>query len=140
MATLNIINTKPNKYGVTEKKKSELDALTNQVLYAQDKVEQLQAIVNSLTEKSQLLQSQLATEKANKDLALSNKELLDQVVDNVIDLLTASHGTFDKVVCSDSRIKDVSNSIKEVMDKLIYSAEVVNKLSNLVIRKKGQNP
>ncbi|MDE1206973.1 hypothetical protein [Tenacibaculum larymnensis] len=140
MATLNIINTNPNKYGVTEKKKSELDALTNQVLYAQDKVEQLQAIVNSLTEKSQLLQSQLATEKANKDLALSNKELLDQVVDNVIDLLTASHGTFDKVVCSDSRIKDVSNSIKEVMDKLIYSAEVVNKLSNLVIRKKVQNP
>lgn len=140
MATLNIINTKPNKYGVTEKKKSELDALTNQVLYAQDKVEQLQAIVNSLTEKSQLLQSQLATEKANKDLALSNRELLGQVVDNVIDLLTASHGTFDKVVCSDSRIKDVSNSIKEVMDKLVYSAEVVNKLSNLVIRKKGQNP
>ncbi|WP_417799597.1 hypothetical protein [Tenacibaculum sp.] len=140
MATLNIINTIPNRYGITEKKKSELDALTNQVLYAQDRVEQLQAIVNSLTEKSQLLQTQLATEKANKGLALSNKELLDQVVDNVIDLLTASHGAFDKVVYSDSKIKEVSNSIKNVTDKLIYSAEVVNKLSNLVIRKKAQNP
>ncbi|WP_417237168.1 MULTISPECIES: hypothetical protein [Flavobacteriaceae] len=140
MATLNIINTIPKKYGITEQKKSELDALTNKVLNAQDKVEQLQAIVNSLTTKSQLLQSQLATEKANKDLALSNKELLDQVVDNVIDLLTASHGTFDKVVYSDSKIKEVSNSIKDVTDKLIYSAEVINKLSNLVIRKKAQNP
>lgn len=140
MSTLNIINTIPGKYGITEKKKSELDSLTNQVLYAQDKVEQLQAVVNSLTTKSQLLQSQLVIEQSNKTVALSNKELLDQVVDNVVDLLMNSQIAFDKVVYSDSKIKEVSKSIKNVMNKLIYSAEVINKLSNLIIRKKALNP
>lgn len=137
---MEILNTIPSKYGITEKKKSEIDALTNQVLYAQEDVEQLQAIVNSLTAKTQALQTQLAAVQANKDIALSNKELLETVVDNVIDLLINSQTTFDKVVYSDARIKVVSESISDVMNKLIYSAEVVNKLSNLIIRKKAQNP
>ncbi|MGG8496997.1 hypothetical protein ACQY1Q_11300 [Tenacibaculum sp. TC6] len=137
---MEILNTIPNKYGITEKKKSELDALTNQVLYAQEDVEQLQAIVNSLTAKSQALQTQLTVVQANKDTALSNKELLETVIDNVTDLLINSQITFDRVVYSDTRIKVVSESINDVMNKLIYSAEVVNKLSNLIIRKKAQNP
>lgn len=140
MAALKIINRYPGKYGVTEKKKEELDSLTNQVLYAQDEVEQLQAIVNSLTEKSSKLVALVQVEEANKATALNNKELLDQIVDNVIDLLVNSKITFDEIISSDKKIKKVARGIDDVMNKLIYSAEVVNKLSNLIIRKKAQNP
>ena len=129
-----------SKYGVTEKKKAELDALSNQVLNAQGEVEQLQAIVNSLTEKSTKLQQQLATADSNKATALSNKDLVDEVIDNAKDLMDNSKITFDEIVLSDAKIKTVAKDIKDVIDKLIYSAEVVNKLSNLVIRKKALNP
>ncbi|WP_431167538.1 hypothetical protein [Tenacibaculum halocynthiae] len=140
MSALKIINRYPGKYGVTEKKKEELDSLTNQVLYAQDEVEQLQAIVTSLTEKSSKLVTLVQVEETNKATALSNKELLDQIVDNVIDLLVNSKITFDEIISSDKKIKKVARGIDDVMNKLIYSAEVVNKLSNLIIRKKAQNP
>ncbi|CAM1367376.1 conserved hypothetical protein [Tenacibaculum sediminilitoris] len=140
MSVLKIINSYPGKYGVTEKKKEEIDSLTNQVLNAQDEVEQLQAIVTSLTEKSSKLQVLVQVEEANKAAALNNKELLDQIVDSVIDLLINSKITFDEIISSDKKIKIVAKDIDNVMNKLIYSAEVVNKLSNLIIRKKSQNP
>ncbi len=128
------------KYGITEKKKAELDALSNEVLIAQNEVEQLQAIVNSLTEKSNNLQSLLAVDTQNKSTALTNKESLNQIIDEVFDVLINSKITFKGILKSDVKIKEVAQSIEVVINKLIYSAEVVNKLSNLVIRKKAQNP
>ncbi|RBW55863.1 hypothetical protein DS884_16065 [Tenacibaculum sp. E3R01] len=128
------------KYGITEKKKAELDALSNEVLIAQNEVEQLQAIVNSLTEKSNNLDSLLAVDMQNKNTALANKESLNQIIDNVFDVLINSKITFKGILKSDVKIKEVAQSIEVVINKLIYSAEVVNKLSNLVIRKKAQNP
>lgn len=128
------------KYGITEKKKAELDALSNEVLIAQNEVEQLQTIVNSLTEKSNNLQSLLAVDTQNKSTALANKESLNQIIDEVFDVLINSKITFKGILKSDVKIKEVAQSIEVVINKLIYSAEVVNKLSNLVIRKKAQNP
>ena len=45
MSSYIIDNTKTPKYGVTEKKKETLDLLSNQILDAQNEVQQLQAIV-----------------------------------------------------------------------------------------------
>jgi Ribonuclease G/E len=128
------------KYGITEKKKSELDQLSNRVIDAQDIVEQLQAIVSSLTDKSAKFQAALAVAEANKEQALNNRNLLDQVVQNALNLRDDSAVAFDEMVLADSTTKIMSVQMKDVIDKLIYSAEVVNKLSNLVIRKKALNP
>jgi exonuclease VII small subunit len=140
MSILQEITRRPDKYGVTEKKKAELDALASEVLYAEDDVKQLQAIVTSLTQKTTELEASLEVEKVNKITALNNKELLDQIVDSVIDLLINSKVNFDDIGSSDKKIKRVALNIDVVINKLIYSAEVVNKLSNLIIRKKTQNP
>lgn len=129
-----------SKYGVTEKKKSELDALSKQVLDAQGEVDQLQAITDSLSEKSTKLQQELTTADSNKATALSNKDLVDEVINNAEDLKNNSKITFDEVVRADVKIKTVAREIKNVINKLIYSAEVINKLSSLVIRKKALNP
>jgi len=136
----NITTTYPKKYGITEKKKAEIDQLTNEVIDAQNEVEQLQAIVNSLTDKSSKLQILLTADEANKASTLANKEAIDAIIDSVIDLLINSKTTFQGTVNGDKQIKKLAVSIDDVINKLIYSAEVVNKLSNLITRKKAQNP
>jgi hypothetical protein len=130
----------PQPYGITERKKQELDQLTQQVIDAQDTVDQYQAIVNSLTEKSNKLSTQLSTAEANKAQALSNKDLLDTMVNDAKDLQNNSEIAFDAIVLADAKIKVVAEEIKTTINNLIYSAEVINKLANLVIRKKASNP
>ncbi|MFT4803426.1 MAG: hypothetical protein ACI9YE_000619 [Psychroserpens sp.] len=136
----NITLQTPSKYGITERKKHELDTLTQQVLDAQGTVDQQQAIVASLTTKSNKLQADLATADTNKTTALNNKDLSDEVVENLLSLKNNSETTFDETVLAESKIKKVAVEISDIIQKLIFSAEIINKLGNLVIRKKATNP
>lgn len=130
----------PSKYGVTEKKKSELDALNNQVLDAENEVEQLQAIVDSLNDKSSKFTGYLNAAEANKAQALANKNSIEALVAQVDELKQESDVAFNEMVLADAQIKELATQIKIVIDELIYSAEVINRLGNLVTRKKALNP
>ena len=74
------IMSTPSKYGVTEAKKADLDRLANEVLLAQGEVEQLQAIVTALSQKSANFQSFLTSASNNQDNAWKNKNFVDEVV------------------------------------------------------------
>ncbi|MEP0264339.1 hypothetical protein [Dokdonia sp.] len=137
--TLDILDS-IKKRGVTESKKKELDAMTSKVLEAQNKVEEIQAVVTSLTSKASTIKAELATRDGNKTKALSNKDLLDTVVDQVTELNNNSKIVGLEIKESNLKIKHVALDTKELIDKLIYSAEVINKLSNLVVREKAINP
>lgn len=128
------------KYGVTERKKAEIDALTNEILNNQGEVDQLQAIVDSLTQKANKLQGQLNDASNNKAVALSNNELGEEVMNNARDLMESSEKTYLQILNSEKSIHDLSKNIDNVINKLIYSVEVINKLSALVTRKKVNNP
>ncbi|MCW3071444.1 MAG: hypothetical protein JWO44_1334 [Bacteroidetes bacterium] len=128
------------RYGITEKKKSELDARTVAVQDAQYDVAQAQAVVTALTEKQQSFLSFLVTADASRAQALVNRNLVDQLVQSALDLERNSKIAFTEMSQADKSTKDLAKSIKAVIDKLIYSAEIINKLSNLVIRKKALNP
>lgn len=130
----------PSKYGITEKKKQEIDLLTQEVLNAEDEVQQYQAIVDSLKEKSAKLDAELATADANKTQALNNKNSVDTLINHAKDLYQSSEVTHAASSRAESDIKGVATEVNTVINKLIYSAEVINKLSNLVIRKKAINP
>lgn len=131
----------PNKkYGITESKKADLDQLTNEVIDAQYDVEQLQAVATALTEKSAKFQSFLAIAEANKAQTLNNRNLVDQAVQSAQNLMNNSDNAFTEMVLADKTTRTVAIEIKDVINKLIYAAEVVNKLANLVIRKKAINP
>lgn len=131
---------KHTKYGVTERKKQELDDLTQQVQNAQGTVEQLEAIVNSLTTKSNKLLADLTVAETNKARSLSNKDLLNEVLENLLSLVNNSKITFNETVLAESKIKTVATEISNLIEKLIFSAEIINKLGNLVVRKKASNP
>ncbi len=133
--------TRPTKrYGVTEKKKSELDGLTLQVLDAQQQVDQFQSIVTSLTDKLNNFQGLLTIDDGNRAHALNNKNLVDQLVQSFRDLQYNSGVAFNDMVLADASTKLLAKNITVVMNKLIYSAEVINKLATYVVRKKALNP
>jgi hypothetical protein len=128
------------RYGITEKKKAELDSLKNQVINAQAIVQQQQVIVNSLNEKATKYQGYLAVADANRTHALSNKNLIDQIIQNAYDLTSNSQNAFAKMTVSSGDASLVAVNISELINQLIYAVEIINKLSNLVIRKKALNP
>lgn len=140
MKTTELAPRATKKYGVTERKKAELDMLANQVINAQCQVEQQQAIVASLTAKSTTFQNFLTAAGASKKTATDNKAMLDEIVSDTFNLQNNSELAFNTMVLANQRTKDVAIGMKEVVDKLIYSAEVIDKLSNLVIRQKALNP
>ncbi|MDP5199821.1 hypothetical protein [Flavobacterium sp. DG2-3] len=131
---------KLQKYGITEKKKAELDLLKNQVTDAAAIVQQQQTIVTSLNEKSTRYQGYLLVAESNRSHALSNKNLIDQVIQNASDLAFNSNNAFSKTTIATKDAGIVSQNISDLITKLIYSVEIINKLSNLVIRKKALNP
>lgn len=128
------------KYGITEKKKEELDELQINILKTQRNVDQETAIVNALTEKSAKLNGFLEVAGANSAKALSNRNLIDEIVTLTENLQSNSKIAFSEMVEAKAKTQVVSIEIKALIDKLIFSAELINKLSNLVIRKKAQNP
>lgn len=129
-----------SKYGITESKKAELDALQSEVLDAQHVVDQESAIVTSLTAKATKLAGFLASAEANRAQALSNRNLLDEVANDALSLRNNSAIAFGELVEADSQTRVLAKEMRSLINRLIYSAEIINKLSNLVIRKKASNP
>jgi len=128
------------KYGVTESKKRTLDSLTIQVLNATDEVSQLQAIVTSLTNKSTTYQGFLTQADANKTQSKNNVSLMDSVIKNALNLKDISEVALNEVVYTNDKTKQVAHNTTIVINKLIYTAEMINKLAGLITRKKAQNP
>jgi hypothetical protein len=139
MSTLELLNP-TKRYGVTEKKKAELDNLTIQVTDAQYDVQQAQAIVDSLTVKAASFSVAMAADNNTMVQTLSNRNLLTQILQSASSLQENSETAFNGIVLADAKTRDVAVGIKSLIDKLIYAAEVINKLSNLIIRKKALNP
>lgn len=121
-------------------KKKELDELTSQVIDVQYTVDQLQATVTSVSSKSQKILVCLSVSEADRARALINKNLVDKVVENALTLRDNSLSVFAQMGNTNAATKQMAKDTKDLMDKLIYSAEMINKLSMLIIRKKALNP
>jgi uncharacterized coiled-coil protein SlyX len=135
------INGLKGRYGITEKKKAELDALASEIADAQFEVSQYQAMVQSLTDKVSKFQGFLADADNNRTRTLNNRNLADQLVKLVRELSQNSAIALNEMGVADMKTKtQLAPQIKKVMDRLIYSAELINKLANLVVRKKAINP
>lgn len=129
-----------SRYGITEKKKAELDALTIKVMDAQYEVNQYQAIVISLTNKATNFQGYLALADAARTETLNNKNLAKQLIQSAHELRGDSKIAFDEMEVANTKTVTLSAEIKLVIDELIYTAEMLNKLATSVTRKKALNP
>ncbi|WP_264563990.1 hypothetical protein [Flavobacterium sp. N3904] len=137
---LKVLNSDPKRYGITEKKKSDIDLLTAQVIDAEAVVQQQTTVVSAITQKSIKYQGYLLDAENYRTQSLSNKNLIDQVIQNAIDLSGNSEIAFTKMTDANQNTEQVAIEVTVLINKLIYSVEIINKLSNLVIRKKSLNP
>ncbi|MCD0465052.1 hypothetical protein [Flavobacterium sp. ENC] len=140
MESIAVVKPTPKRYGITEKKKSDLDLLTSQVTDAQAVVQQQLTVVSSLNQKAIKYQGYLVEAENSRTQSLSNKLLAEQVVQNALDLTQNSQIAFSKMTAANENTEGVAKEIAELINKLIYSVEIINKLSNVVIRKKALNP
>ncbi len=129
-----------NRYGITERKKAEIDSLTLQVQDAEYQVELYQSIVNAMTEKTAYFQNLLNTADNTRTQALSNQKLVSQLAYNENILVKNSGIAFNEIEKAEAKTDVLAVNVKIVMDKLIYCVEVINKLSIIVTRKKAVNP
>lgn len=128
------------RYGVTENKKRTLDSLTYQVLNAKDEVSQLQTIVKSLTDKLATFNGFLTQADANKTQAKNNVTQLDNIIKNALELKENSGISLEEINLANDKTNQVALNTTIVINKLIYTAEMINKLAGLITRKKAQNP
>ena len=137
----NSISLNPSKrYGVTERKKAELDLLTEEVIDAEHDVQQFQAMVESLSEKSAKFTALLDTAEARRAQALNNWNSVKEVKQDFEELKYGSEIALEEMSDTQVTVDDLTSRLTKMIKELIYSSEMIEKLSNLVVRRKAQNP
>lgn len=126
-------------YGITERKKEEIDNLTIKVENAQYKVEQFQAMVDSLTIKSNEFTEFLNVAETEKETALNHKRMVETVVNYSDDLQSNAQQSYTLTNTADEKIHTSAQDMKKVVNQLIFASEIINKLSILINRKKEMN-
>ncbi len=124
------------KYAITEKKQAELNALATQITDTTNLVSQLESMVDSLSQKSANFAGQLATALVDKDTALTNYDLLKNIVNSVKNLVSNAEIVSDQTQKSKDSLQIVSGHVSDLIGELIFSAEMINKLQVLVNNRK----
>ncbi|MDU8498229.1 hypothetical protein RYB01_03425 [Pseudomonas syringae] len=126
-------------YGIAGKKKADIKHLTERVQMALNRVAEHQAIVDSLQAKSSLFADSLTQATANKATALVNYNLVRDTVSGVRSLAS----NFDMARKQGDRASlgaaRVSEKMSSLIGKLIFSVEVINKVTQLVNKQKALN-
>lgn len=130
---------KSMKNGIAEQKNAEIDALTSQVNKAQFRVNQLTTVVTSLTAKQANFAALLTDADSKKDAALANLNQAKTLVANVETLQRYSILVSQQTDKSLRKVRETSNHMAELIEQLIFSADVVEKLSGFVNRQKAAN-
>ena len=134
------MGTKDRNYSIADRKKAKIEELKQQIVGEQIIVEKSQSIVESLTEKLERIQGQLAEADSDKINALANKDLLNDVIKNVANLVKVSKTVHEQTDAVQIQSDTLLGSTKSLVNELIYAAEMVQKLSILVAKKKALNP
>lgn len=129
-----------NKYGITERKKAELDALIIEVQNTKDEVQELQVDVTSLTEKNTEFAGFLSVAETTLETALTNKNLVDQVVNDAGNLKLEAKEARKQTDKANNKIQNLTGQVTQVVDQLIFASEMINKLAEMINRKKALNP
>jgi len=126
--------------GIADKKQAEIDSLTNQVTVAQFSVIEKQVIVNSLIAKSTQFNTYLTQADANQATALSNLNLSTDALANVKSLVATLVQAQKQTSLAQSGASNVAAQVSVLIDKLIFTIEIIDKLGLLITKQKAINP
>ncbi len=126
--------------GIADTKKAEIDSLTDQVSSAEYEVVQLQVVVTSLTAKSNQFNAFLAQADANKTTGLNNLNLAKDTLSSVKSLLTSAASAQTQTNSAAVSVGVASSQISVLINKLIFSVDIIDKLTQLINKQKSINP
>ena len=126
--------------GIADKKQAEIDSLTNQVIVAQFSVIEKEVIVHSLIAKSTQFTTYLTQADANQATALSNLNLSTDALANVKSLVATLVQVQKQTSLAQSGASNVAAQVSVLIDKLIFTIEIIDKLGLLLTKQKAINP
>ncbi|MBU0914048.1 MAG: hypothetical protein KKF22_16065 [Gammaproteobacteria bacterium] len=126
--------------GIVYKEKARLDGLAMQVAEAQYEVDQYQAIVDAETAKSIQFNDYLTAAEANKTAALTNLNLAIDIDSSVNALCTSTGVALKQTGNATREIKRVSGEMATLINKLIFTVELIDRFGQLVNKQKLSNP
>jgi len=128
------INT---KYAINDKKQAKLNDLTFKIAQTQYQVDQLQSIVTSLTQKNDDFTALLLDAQNRRDTALSNLNMVNQVTAGIKNMLSNTEMVRDDTDRADKKIEETAKHLSTLINQLIFSVEIIEKLAQLVNKKKA---
>lgn len=128
------------KYAINEKKQDKLNRLSAKIAQAHYQTEQLQAVVNSLRQKNDDFSLFLQEAENNKNTAANNFNLVNQLIDGIREMTRKTCVTTEQSLVTDNTIKATAKQVSVLIDQLIFSAEVIDKLAQIINKKKAIRP
>ncbi|WP_139367110.1 hypothetical protein [Sediminibacterium ginsengisoli] len=128
------------EYGISESKIALLNTLAQKVNKEQHNVEKKKVVVSSLSEKMQLTRSFLEAAEAGRTRAYANLNLVNELTQEIKNLEKSADEVYHEMETTTTKSLAFAHELKNTTGKLICAAELLNKMANLIIRKKALNP
>lgn len=125
------------KYAIDKKKQATLDGLKANVLRAQYKVDQLQAIVASLNEKQTVFNTNMANAEVDQETANSNLGIVKEVVSGIREMVLKTVKVETQTRIANRDTKKAAAELSGIAKQLIFCMELIDKLNLLITRKQG---
>ncbi len=125
------------KHAINDRKQAELNALTFGIAQTQYQVAQLQSIVTSLTQKNDDFKTLLLEAEKRRDTALSNLNMVNQVIAGIKNMIGNTDMVRDVTLQADDKIEQTAEHLSTLIKQLIFSVEIIEKLAQLVNKKKA---
>ncbi|KUI96882.1 hypothetical protein [Vibrio sp. MEBiC08052] len=127
------------KVGIAEQKNFEIESLTSQVANVQYQIDEMNAVVNSLTDKQGHFAQLLTDAEAKKNTALSQFNQVKLVVSQVAELKQYSQIVNHQTKTTKEGVTSTSQNVANLINQLIFSVDVIEKLTDFVNRQKAVN-
>lgn len=134
------MNTMTNMhFGVAEQKNAEIESLKHQVSNAQYTVNELTAVVQSLTAKQSQFSQLLTQADSKKATALAHYNQVKTVSGDITELKRYSSIVNEQSGNANDAICQTSETVATLINQLIFSVDVIEKLTGFVNRQKAVN-
>ena len=134
------MNTMTNMhFGVAEQKNAEIESLKHQVSNAQYTVNELTTVVQSLTSKQSQFSQLLTQADSKKATVLAHYNQVKTVSGDITELKRYSNIVNDQSGNANDAICQTSETVATLINQLIFSVDVIEKLTGFVNRQKAVN-
>ncbi len=130
------------KLADTKKSKAsdKLNSFIKEVQNTKEEIDLLEATVSDLSKKAVWMQHKQIRTRTYGNSILEYRNNLLQIIETVNDLMTNESILRLEVIAANKKINQLTKVVDELLKKLLFTMELVNKLSSTIIRKKALNP